>query len=90
MDAHVRGLDERAWIPGGEIKDMKYQCTLFQMPTGNWLARHSGPRFGVVEVTADSREAARDKLQNELQYRVELCPCSGVSGETVVVQVSDG
>jgi len=66
---------------------MKYDCTLRQLPDGRWLARHTGSKLGLVEVTADSRQAAQVKLQNELQYRVELCPCSGVSGETVVLQV---
>ncbi len=68
---------------------MKYTCTLTRLPNGQWLARHAGSSFGTVEVTATSRDAAHAKLQDELQYRVELCPCSGVSGETVVLQVKD-
>lgn len=28
-------------------------------------------------------------MRNELQYRIELCPCSGVSGDTVELQVSE-
>ena len=68
---------------------MKYTCTLTRMPNGKWLARHTGSKLGPVEVTAVSREEAQVKLQNELQYRVELCPCSGVSGETIVLQVKD-
>jgi hypothetical protein len=69
---------------------MKYTCTLTRLPSGQWLARHTGSKLGPLEVIAASREEAQVKLQNELQYRVELCPCSGVSGETVVVQVQDG
>jgi hypothetical protein len=67
---------------------MKYTCTLTRLPSGQWLARHTGSKLGPVEVTAASRKEAQVKLQNELQYRVELCPCSGVSGETIVLQVS--
>ena len=66
---------------------MKYTCTLTQLPNGQWLAKHTGSKLGPVEVTAASRDAAQVKLQDELQYRVELCPCSGVSGETIVLQV---
>ena len=66
---------------------MKYNCTLNHLPSGQWLARHKGSSLGLVEVTAESKDEAQLKLQNELQYRVELCPCSGVSGETVVLQV---
>ena len=68
---------------------MKYSCTLIHLSNDQWLARHTGSKLGPVEVTAGTRDEARVKLQNELQYRVELCPCSGVSGETVVLQVQD-
>ncbi len=68
---------------------MKYTCTLIPLANGQWLARHVGSKLGPVEVTAASRDEAEVKLQNELQYRVELCPCSGVSGETVMLQMQD-
>jgi hypothetical protein len=68
---------------------MKLTCTLTRLPNGQWLARHAGSNLGPVEVTAGSREEVQVKMQNELQYRVELCPCSGVSGDTVVLQVKD-
>ena len=68
---------------------MKYTCTLIPLANSQWLARHTGSKLGPAEVTAASRDEAQVKLQNELQYRVELCPCSGVSGETVVLQVQD-
>jgi hypothetical protein len=28
-------------------------------------------------------------MRNELQYRIEWCPCSGVSGDTVELQVRE-
>jgi hypothetical protein len=68
---------------------MKYAFTLTRLPSGRWSARHTGSKLGPVEVTTASRDEAQAKLQNELQYRVELFPCSGVSGETVVLQVQD-
>jgi len=68
---------------------MKLTCTLTRLPNGHWLARHTGSNLGPVEVLAVSREEVQVKMQNELQYRVELCPCSGVSGDTVVLQVKD-
>lgn len=69
---------------------MKLTCTLSRLPNGRWLARHADSNLGPVEVTAASREEVQVKMQNELQYRVELCPCSGVSGDTVVLQVKGG
>jgi hypothetical protein len=66
---------------------MKAPCTLQQLRNGTWLVRHSSPALGTVEVSAAAREEALTKMRNELQYRLELCPCSGVSGDTVVLKV---
>lgn len=68
---------------------MKAPCNLSRMWNGTWLVRHSSSALGNVEVSASSREEALMKMRNELQYRIELCPCSGVSGDTVVLQVSE-
>jgi hypothetical protein len=68
---------------------MKAPCTLTHLPNGMWSVRHASPALGTVEVSAASREDALTKMRNELQYRVELCPCSGVSGDTVVLQIME-
>ena len=67
---------------------MKAPCTL-RIQNGIWSAHHSSSALGTAEVSARSREEALNKMQNELQYRIELCPCSGVSGDTVVLDVQD-
>lgn len=67
---------------------MKASCTLTRR-NGVWQARHSSAALGAVEVTAHKRDEALTKMQNELQYRIELCPCSGVSGDTVVLDVKE-
>ena len=68
---------------------MKAPCTLSKTWSGTWLVRHNSSSLGVVEVSASSREEALTKMQDELQYRIELCPCSGASGDTVELQVSE-
>jgi hypothetical protein len=68
---------------------MKASCTLIRLPTGAWLVRHSSPALGVAEVSASARDEALAKMQGELQYRIELCPCSAVSGDTVELQVTE-
>ena len=65
---------------------MRVTCTLSRLADGNWLARHTGSSTGRVNVTAPTREALT-KIRNELQYRIEWCPCSGASGDTVELQV---
>jgi hypothetical protein len=67
---------------------MKLSCTVAPLPDGRWQARHAGS-LGDVAVTGASRVEALTKMRNELQYRIELCPCSGVSGDTVEVEVAD-
>jgi hypothetical protein len=68
---------------------MKALCTLTHLRNGTWLVNHTSPALGTVGVSANTREEALAKMQNELQYRLELCPCSGVSGDTVVLQVKN-
>jgi hypothetical protein len=71
----------------GEVR-MKALCTV-RFWDGQWRARHSSADLGNAEVAASSREEALTKLQNELQYRIEWCPCSGVSGDTVELDVRE-
>jgi len=40
------------------------------------------------DVTA-ARKEALTKMHNELQYRIEWCPYSGASGDTVDLQVRE-
>ena len=68
---------------------MRFHCTLESLAAGRWKARHSGSSLGDVAVTAPSREEALRKLRDELQYRLELCPCSGVSGDQAEVVVRE-
>ncbi len=68
---------------------MKLTCTVSRLANGKWLAWHTGSSTGQVEVTAATREEALTKMRNELQYRIEWCPCSGASGDTVELQVRE-
>jgi hypothetical protein len=68
---------------------MKAPCTVSRRPAGGWLARHSSAALGSVEVSAVTREEVLVKMRDELQYRIELCPCSAVSGDTVELQVAE-
>jgi hypothetical protein len=68
---------------------MKAACTLRRQLNGAWLVQHSSPSLGTVEVSGSSQDEVLTKMRNELQYRIELCPCSGVSGDTVVLEVHE-
>jgi hypothetical protein len=56
---------------------MKAPCTVSRRWNGTWLVHHSSASLGTVEVSAASRDEALTNMLNELQYRIELCPCSG-------------
>jgi hypothetical protein len=71
------------------MTSMKLTCTVSRLANGKWLAWHTGASTGQVEVTALTRDEALTKMRDELQYRIELCPCSGVSGPTVVLEVRE-
>ena len=68
---------------------MKLTCTVSRLANGKWLAKHTGSSTGQVEVTAPTREEALTKMRDELQYRSELCPCSGASADVIVLQVQE-
>jgi hypothetical protein len=68
---------------------MKLSCTITRLSDGRWRARHTQSSLGTVEVFGSSRDEALTKLRDELQYRIEWCPCSGVSGDTVTLQVEE-
>lgn len=68
---------------------MKAPCTVSQKQDGTWIVRHSSDNLGTVEITDPTREKALTRMRDELQYRLELCPCSGEVLGTVELQVSD-
>lgn len=67
---------------------MKFHCTIDRATDGRWLGHHDG-QVGKVEVAADSRDAVLEKLEGELRYRLELCPCSGDSYQHIQIEIID-
>ncbi|HJT34026.1 MAG TPA: hypothetical protein VJ783_18415 [Pirellulales bacterium] len=65
---------------------MRFRCSLRRRDDGRWSIRHSG-EAGVVETSADTREAALEKMRGELRYRLELCPCSGESYQHIEIEL---
>jgi hypothetical protein len=68
---------------------MQAYCTLQRLDNGHWQISHSSSTLGDVDLTDGSREKAISRMQRELQYRLELCPCSGVSAGTVEIRLSE-
>jgi hypothetical protein len=49
--------------------------------------RYDGGEVGPFEVSAATRAEALEKARRELQYRLELCPCSGEQFRGVEIEV---
>lgn len=65
---------------------MKFPCTLTS--EGNqWVARHESHEWGIVSARAATQQEALQKLQGELRYRLEICPCTGESYQHIDVEV---
>lgn len=68
---------------------MEAFCILSPTLNNEWRIRHSSPELGNVEITGTSREEVLAKMKRELQYRMELCPCTGESVGTIELRVSE-
>jgi hypothetical protein len=66
---------------------MKFPCTLSRLPDGRWLARHTGPEVGPVESRGATRDEVLAKIEGEIRYRLELCPCTGETYQHIAVEV---
>lgn len=67
---------------------MKFTCTFGPRAAGGWTLRHSSSWAGTVEVSAASRQAALEKMRDELRYRLELCPCTGEQFQHLEIEVT--
>lgn len=55
---------------------MPLTCTIKHLPAG-WLAIHDSRDVGHLEVRALTRKEVLEKIEGEIRYRLELCPCTG-------------
>lgn len=68
---------------------MQYKVILKSLPDGQWYARCDTTPSGVVEAQAHSREQVLQKVQNEIRYQLEYCPCSGISTGFLQLDVTE-
>ena len=69
---------------------MRFPCILTRLPDGRWSARHESREVGVAEARGTSREEALAKIEGEIRYRLELCPCTGETYQHIAVEVVEG
>jgi len=65
---------------------MKFVCRVSQKE-GVWTAEHAGPDVGPIRVTGSTRDEALRKMEGEIRYWLEMCPCSGQTYRNLNVEV---
>lgn len=65
---------------------MKFVCQLYEK-NGTWTAEHASPNVGPVSVTAFTRGEALRKLEAEIRYWLEMCPCTGQTYQQINIEV---
>ncbi len=69
----------------GTVNCMKFVCQVTEK-NGGWTGEYLGAEVGPVRVTAPSRVEALRKLEGEIRYRLELCPCSGEAYRQIEIE----
>lgn len=67
---------------------MKFNCQLRETD-GTWTGAYSGPDIGPIRVAASSRDEALRKLEAEIHYWLETCPCSGETYRDVEIELTE-
>jgi len=67
---------------------MPLTCTITRLPAC-WLAQHDSSEVGRVEVRALTRQEAIEKIEGEIRYRLELCPCTGETYRHIEIRAVD-
>ena len=58
------------------IEIMKFVCRISEKD-GIWMMEHASQDVGPIRVTASTRDEALRKMEGEIRYWLEMCPCSG-------------
>jgi hypothetical protein len=58
------------------VEIMKFVCRVSEKD-GTWTAEHASQDVGPIRVTASSRGEVLRKMEGEIRYWLEMCPCSG-------------
>ena len=65
---------------------MKFVCRISERG-GVWTAEHASEVVGPIHVTGSTRDEALRKMEGEIHYWLELCPCSGAAYRNLEVEL---
>jgi len=64
---------------------MKFACRISEKDDV-WTAEHTGPDIGPVRVTGTTRDEALRKIEDEIRYWLEMCPCTGETYRNLTIE----
>jgi hypothetical protein len=67
-------------------KIMKFVCRISEKD-GIWTAEHASQDVGPIRVSAPTRGEALRKMEGEIRYWLEMCPCSGEAYRDVKLEL---
>jgi len=65
---------------------MRFVCQLTRQDD-HWSAEHTSPNLGPIRVTAATREEALRKMDAEIRFWLEMCPCSGEAYRDIQIEL---
>jgi len=65
---------------------MKFVCRIWER-NGVWMVEHAGPDVGPIRVTGSTRDEALRKIEEEIRYWLEMCPCSGETYRNLAIEI---
>lgn len=78
--------DAHRFIPANRLLwSVKFICRISQND-GAWTAEHASPGVGPIRVTAPTRDEALRKIEDEIRYWLEMCPCTGETYRNIAIE----
>ncbi|HTL55777.1 MAG TPA: hypothetical protein VL361_08860 [Candidatus Limnocylindrales bacterium] len=65
---------------------MKFVCRLSETD-GAWTAEHRSKDIGPIRVSAATRSEVVCKIEEEIRYWLEMCPCSGEAYRDINLEI---
>jgi hypothetical protein len=65
---------------------MKFVCRISEKD-GLWTAEYASSDIGPIRVTGPTRDEAVRKIEEEIRYWLEMCPCTGQTYRNLTIEV---
>jgi hypothetical protein len=65
---------------------MKFVCRITEKD-GLWTVEHASQDVGPIRVSAPTRAEALQKMDGEIHYWLEMCPCSGQAYRNLEIEL---